>query len=319
MNRFRYASATSTESARELVGANGVYLAGGNDLLGLMKESIAEPDILVNLRSVPGLDQIEPGDAQWVLGAGVTVAQIEDHPGLRQAFPGLHEAAAEVASRQIRNVATLGGNLAQHSRCWYYRHRDIYCLKKGGDTCHAREGENKFHSIFSGNPCISPMVSSLAVILTALDATVVVQREGETVTLTMTDLYQRAWDNPTLHHSLDRSDLILRVEVPTRWSRSAYLQVAEKAAFDWATVSCAAAVRVADGRIQEGRVVLGSVAPVPYQVAAANRLLQGQTWSDALGGSVAERLLRDATPFAHNGHKVPIARALIQRALRHVS
>lgn len=319
MNRFRYANATSTESARDLLGTDGVYLAGGNDLLGLMKESIAEPGILVNLKTVPGLDQIEPGDQKWVLGAGVTVAQLEDHEELRQVFPGLHEAAAEVASRQIRNVATLGGNLAQHSRCWYYRHRDIYCLKKGGDTCHARNGENRFHSIFSGNPCISPMVSSLAVILTALDATAVVQREGETVTMTMADLYQRAWDNPTLHHSLDRSDLILRVEVPTRWSRSTYLQVAEKAAFDWATVSCAAAVRVVDGRIQEGRVVLGSVAPVPYQVAAANRLLQGQSSSDSLAAQVAERLLRDATPFAHNGHKVPTARALIQRALRHVS
>ena len=100
---------------------------------------------------------------------------------MKATFPGLQQAAAEVGSRQIRNVATLGGNLAQHSRCWYYRHRDIHCLKKGGDTCYARNGENKYHSLFTGNPCISPVVSNLAIALAALDATAKVQRAGKLV------------------------------------------------------------------------------------------------------------------------------------------
>ncbi len=140
MKAFQYATAHSTDSARELAGDNGAYLAGGNDLLGLLKDYlIASPDILVNIKSLPGLDKIERGEKFWTIGALVTVAQIEDDAEIKKAFPGLHEAAAEIASPQIRNVATVGGNLAQHSRCWYFRHRDTVCLKKGGDLCYARE------------------------------------------------------------------------------------------------------------------------------------------------------------------------------------
>src|SRR4029077_5118916 len=158
--------------------------------------------------------------------------------------PGLQQAAAEVGSRQIRNVATVGGNLAQHSRCWYFRHRDTLCLKKGGSTCFARDGENKYHSLFTGNPCISPVVSNLSVVLAALDATVVVLRDGKETRLSIAELYAKAWDNPTAHHSLNPGDLILKVEVPVANRRSAYQQVSEKAMFDWALVSCAAAAKV---------------------------------------------------------------------------
>lgn len=133
MKAFQYVTATSPASARELVGEKGRYLAGGMDLLSEMKEYIAEPNVLVNIKALPGLDKIEPGEKAWTIGANVTVAALEDHPELKRVFPGLQQAAAEVGSRQIRNLGTVGGNLAQHSRCWYYRHRDIPCLKKGGE------------------------------------------------------------------------------------------------------------------------------------------------------------------------------------------
>jgi CO/xanthine dehydrogenase FAD-binding subunit len=179
MKAFEYATALSTDSACELVAGHGAYLAGGNDLLGLLKDYLVPgPDILVNIKSLPGLNKIEPGAKHWTLGALVTVGQIENSPEVKAAFPGLHEAASEIASQQIRNVATVGGNLAQHSRCWYFRHRDTVCLKKNGDLCYARNGENRYHSLFTGNDCISPVVSSLAVIFTALDATAAVLRDG---------------------------------------------------------------------------------------------------------------------------------------------
>ena len=140
MKAFEYATALSTDSARELVADHGAYLAGGNDLLGLLKDYLVPgPDILVNIKSLPGLNQIERGDKIWTIGALVTVAEIEHDAEIAKVFPGLHDAAAEIASPQIRNVATVGGNLAQHSRCWYFRQRDIVCLKKGGDLCYARE------------------------------------------------------------------------------------------------------------------------------------------------------------------------------------
>ena len=315
MKPFQYATALSAAGARELAGEDGAYLAGGNDLLALMKEYIVEPRILVNIKSLPGLNRVKPGAKVWTLGAGVTVAELEDHEGVKKVFPGLQQAAAEVGSRQIRNVATLGGNLAQHSRCWYYRHRDILCLKRGGDTCYARHGENKYHSLFTGNTCISPVVSNLSVALTALEATVLVQRGDEQKRMTLKELYARAWDNPTAHNSLEPGDLILAVEIPVRGGSSAYLQASEKSAFDWALVSCAVAGRVKGGKITGARIVLGAVSPVPYEAAAANDSLEGKSLDAETAARAADLVLARAHAQAQNGYKIPIARALIQRSL----
>src|SRR5215468_4666398 len=210
MKPFQYATATSPASARELAGNGGRYLAGGIDLLAEMKEYLAEPKILVNIKSLPGLNRIEPGQSNWTIGANVTVAEIENHDELKRTFPGLQQAAAEVGSQQIRNVATVGGNLAQHSRCWYYRHRDVLCLKKGGDMCYARHGDNRFHSLFTGNTCISPVVSNLAIALGALEASVTIQQKGnQPKQMTIAELYAEAWRNPEAHNSLEPGDLIL--------------------------------------------------------------------------------------------------------------
>lgn len=316
MKPFEYVTASSVESARQLAGANGHYLAGGNDLLGRLKDDITEAPRLVNLKAIPGLNRIEPGSNSWRIGALVTIAQIEDHPELRKVFPGLQQAAAEVGSQQIRNVATLGGNLAQHSRCWYYRHRDIQCLKKRGRVCYALEGDNRYHALFTGNVCISPVVSNLAIALTALDAVAVVWRDGQERRMTMAELYELAWDNPTAHHSLRPGDLLLRVEIPTTRRRSAYLQVSEKHAFDWALVSCAAAANLDNGRLRNVRIALGCVSPVPHQVAAANQFLEGKPLEDSVLEQAADLLLAGAEPQPHNAYKIPMARALIRRTLR---
>lgn len=315
MKSFQYATATSPASARELLGEHGRYLAGGIDLLGEIKEYITEPNVLVNVKELPGLNKIEPGIQTWSIGTNVTIAELENHPELKNIFPGLQQAAAEVGSQQIRNVATVGGNLAQHSRCWYYRHRDILCLKKGGDTCYARHGENKYHSLFTGTTCISPVVSNLSIILAALDATVIVQRADKPMRMTIPDFYSKAWDNPTAHNSLEPGDLVLKVEVPVQSPRSAYLQVSEKAAFDWALVSCAAAAKVEGGKFSHAKVVLGAVGNVPYQVELANRLLEGQVLDDALAGKVADAILANAHAHSQNGYKIQIARTLIRRCL----
>ncbi len=318
MKAFEYATALSTDSARQLVAGNGAYLAGGNDLLGLLKDYlIPGPDILVNVKSLPGISRIEPGPDHGTvtIGALVTVAQIEDDPGIKNTFPGLHEAASEIASPQIRNVATVGGNLAQHSRCWYYRQRDVVCLKKGGDLCYAREGDNRYHSLFTGNDCISPVVSSLATTFAALDATAIVLRDGKETRLSMAELYQKAWTEPTAHNSLNPGDLILRVEIPTARTHSAYLQVSDKHAFDWALVSCAAAAKVVDGKLSRPRVALGSLSPVPHQVATANDFLEGRTLDDDTVSQAADLILKDVKPLEHNAYKVPMAHALIRRTL----
>jgi xanthine dehydrogenase YagS FAD-binding subunit len=315
MKPFQYATALSPASARELIGDDGAYLAGGNDLLVMMKEYLVSPKILVNIKSLPGSNKIETTAKAWTIGHNVTVAELEDHAGLKKTFPGLQQAAADVASRQIRNVATVGGNLAQHSRCWYFRQRDTLCLKKSGDTCFARHGENKYHSLFTGNTCISPVVSSLSVALTALEASATVLRGGKEVRMTMAELYAKAWDNPTAHNSLEPGDLLLKLEIPVQSKRSAYLQVSEKSEFDWALVSCAAAAKVDGKKLSQVKIVLGSVSPVPYQSEAANKFLEGKTFDDETATKAADLILEKAQAHDHNGYKIPIVRALVRRTL----
>lgn len=315
MKAFQYATASTAETAGQLVGPNGAYLAGGNDLLGLMKENLTQPDLLVNIKSLPGLNKIERGSKIWRIGALVTIAQLENDSHLKKVFPGVHEAASEIASLQIRNVATVGGNLAQHSRCWYFRHRDVQCLKKHGETCYARIGENRYHSLFSGNDCVSPVVSSLATIFAALDATVIVLREGKELRWSIAELYSEAWKNALAHNSLKPGDLILHVEIPAARTASSYLQVSDKHAFDWALVSCAAAADVSDGILKSPRVALGSISPMPHQVAAANEFLEGKPLNEAIANEAADMMLKGAKALEFNAYKLPIAHALIRRAL----
>jgi len=315
MKAFEYATASSPASARELAGADGRYLAGGMDLLSEMKEYIAQPKILVNIKGLPGLNKIERGEKVWSFGANVTIAEIEDDDQIKKTFPALQQAAAEIGSRQIRNMGTLAGNLAQHSRCWYYRHRDIPCLKKGGDLCYARHGDNRYHSLFTGNTCISPVVSNMAIALSALDAQVQVQKGEKTQRMTIAELYSEAWRNPEAHNSLEPGDLILKVEVPIQNRRSAYLQMSAKKEFDWALVSCAAAASLEGGKISQARVAMGAIANVPYQVEAANKFLEGKELGESTADKAADILLEKPHLFSDNGYKLQIARALIRRTL----
>jgi xanthine dehydrogenase YagS FAD-binding subunit len=316
VKNFEYARARSIESAIQLSTSDSRFLAGGNDLLGEMKEYIVSPKRVIDLKLIPDLGRIDTSADVWKLGANVTIDEIAKNAPIRATLPGLAEAASEVGSPQIRNVATLGGNLAQHSRCWYYRHRDLRCLKRGGSTCYAREGENKYASLFSGNPCVSPAVSNLSVILAALNARVNVRRGDSEMQLTIPELYSDAWSNPLAHNSLQPGDLIVQVEIPTQKNRSTYLQVSEKGDFDWALVSCAAAGRKTGDRWSDLSVFLGAVAPVPYRLESP--LIESGDLSKAAVGSIAESLASHAAPLAHNAYKLPIAQALIRRALTRI-
>ena len=317
MQSFEYARARSVDGAVGLAVGDSRFLAGGIDLLGEMKDYIASPSRVIDLKAITALDRIDTWPEIFRLGANVTIAAIAGNESIRASLPGLAEAAAEVGSPAIRNVATLGGNLAQHSRCWYYRHRDLRCLKRGGSHCYAREGENKYHSLFSGNPCISPVVSNLAVMLAALGATVFIRRGDQELALTIPDLYADAWANPLAHNSLRPGDLIVRVEIPTRKNRSTYLQVSEKSDFDWALVSCAAAGQHSEGRLSQVSIFLGAVAPVPYPINSP-LLERGELPADAIH-SVAESLASKATPLAHNAYKLPVAQALVRRVLDRIA
>ncbi len=181
--------------------------------------------------------------------------------------------------------------------------------------CYARHGDNRYHSLFTGNTCISPVVSNLAVIFAALDAAVLVQRKDKLVRMSLADFYARAWDNPTSHNSLEPGDLVVTVEIPTEQRRSAYLQMSAKSQFDWALVSCAAAANLKGNKLSQARVALGAISNVPHQVEAANQFLEGKSLDEGVADKAAEIILEKAHPYSENGYKIPIARALIRRTL----
>lgn len=316
MKPFAYVTAQSAESAIELVHDHGRFLAGGMDLLGELKEGLVEPKLLVNVKAVPGLRAIAAGPERWTIGANVTLTELAEHAELRRVLPAVAEAADEVGSPQIRNVGTVGGNLAQHSRCWYYRHPDVRCAKKGAGRCFARGGQNKYHSLFAQARCLSPCVSNLAIALSALNASVVVQRGAKPVTLSVAELYQAAWDSAQPHNSLQPDDLILRVEIPiSTGARSTYQQVSEKQGFDWALVSCAASARLDGGTARDVRIVVGCVAPIPWVSKEANAFLEGKELNEANAIAAAELLLKGAAAREHNGFKVPLVQVLVRRTL----
>jgi xanthine dehydrogenase YagS FAD-binding subunit len=323
MNPFQYIAASTPADAVSLIGPNGRYLAGGIDLLGEMKDYITSPGLLVALRFNDGGDKVQPPDAtpgddsEVIIDSQITIADLAAHSQIQARFPAIAQAAAEVGSPQIRNVATLGGNLLQHSRCWYYRQPDIACLKRGGSTCYAPEGENKYLALFSGCACVSPVVSNLSVALSALDATVQ-QRHSERSllpVLTMEEFYAPAWKNPADHNAIKPEVFVESVRIPNKRTRSAYRQQSEKSEFDWALVSCAAAGNVRDGKIHDARVALGAVAPVPYMVHAAHHYLEGKTLNEETVSHAADLILQDAKPLSQNGYKVPLAHTLIRRTL----
>ncbi len=318
MNSFRYLTASTPRDAIAARGPNGRYLGGGIDLLGEMKEYIVSPDTLVALReAVPGQRPTPTAlpDRSLILSGAMTMAEIAASVEVQRLAPALAAAAGEVGSPQIRNVATLAGNLLQHSRCWYYRQPDVLCLKRGGSVCYAQEGENKYLSLFSGCACISPVVSNTSVALAALGGQVVFANRNEGQPMSMHDLYREAWTNPHAHNSTHPGDYLVSVQVPGQRARSAYLQVSERREFDWALVSCAAAGNVRDGKIHDARVALGAVSPVPHLVTAAHEYLEGKTLDEVTVAQAADLILKDAKPLTQNGYKVPLAHTLIRRTL----
>ena len=313
MKIFEYAKVATPEGACDLSGPKSRFHGGGVDLLGEMKDYIVSPERVID---VSGLDrQITELDDHWLIGGATRLSEIVKHAGLGKALPGLAQAAQHVGSPQIRNVATAAGNLAQHSRCWYYRQPDIKCMKQGGSRCYARDGINKFHSIFAEGICISPQVSNLGIALAALDATVQVMRKGKVRNLSIEEFYENADINPRAHNSLRPDELVVSVKVPKQRTRSAYLQVSEKSAFDWALVSCAAAAEIKGGVAHNVRLYLGVVAPVPYSDERASAYLEGKSLNEKTVAEAARLLVAEARPFEYNGYKVPMAQAMAKRTL----
>lgn len=331
MRPFEYVSPATVDEAIGLIGQNGhdrgkglrplagvQPLAGGTDLLTLMKADIAAPSRLLNIKSLTGLPSgIEDTSQGLSIGALTTLTEIETHPIVQQRYPLLAQAAAVAATPQLRNMATLGGNLLQRPRCWYFRNRRLDCWLKGGEECPAYDGENQFHALFGGGPCHAVHPSDLAPALLALEAQVHLQGAEGARSLPLAEFFSMPTEDRRQETVVGSDELLLSVSLPPppEGSRSTYVKAMDRKVWAFALVAVAAMVRLDGRRIANARLILGGVAPIPWRVSAAERELLGAEASPEVFARAAEIALSGAEPLRHNTYKVSLANALIQRAL----
>jgi xanthine dehydrogenase YagS FAD-binding subunit len=317
MNRFELARATTAAEARELLleKPGSVLKAGGIDLLDHLKEHLLEPPRVVDLKRIPGLDRVEvEPDGSLRIGALATLASVANHEAVRRTHPALARACGEAASPQIRNVATLGGNLLQRPRCWYYRLEQYRCVKKGGDVCYAVAGENRYNVIFGGGPAFPPHPSNAAVPLVAYGASFVLDGAKGPRVVPAAGFFVLPAEEPTRENVLQPGEILTEIRVPSAagW-RSAYHEVRERAAFDWPLVAAAVALRLEAGIVRDARVVLGQVATIPWRSAAAEKALVGQPPNEATAEGAGRAAASGAEPMSDNGYKVDLVTTLVRR------
>lgn len=295
-------------------------LAGGQDLLTEMKEHLVEPSALVNLKGVPGLDRID-ADAQgaFTIGALVTLAALAEHAGVRSSARVLAEAAESVASPQIRSIGTVGGNLCQRPRCWYYRSEHAKCLKKGGDECFSYAGQNKYNAILGGGPSYIVHPSDLAPALVALGAELTLRGGAGERRVPIEAFFTLPGKGDIERENVLAADeIVTHVHVPAqeRGMQSTYLKFRERGSFDFALASVAVCLTRDGGRVKRARIALGGVAPVPWRASAAERALEGQPFAMPAFEAAAAASVAGAEPLEHNGYKIPLTKGLVVRALQ---
>lgn len=311
---------TLEEASAMLVEKSGEasIFAGGTDMLGEMKQGTSSPAYLVNIGRLAGMRDIESSGNRTVLGSLVTLSEIASDSGVGERHPALAQAAASVATPQIRNAGTLGGNLCQRPRCWYYRSAAFDCLKKGGDTCFAVDGGNKYHAILGADRCHIVHPSDTAVALMALDADVEIFGEGGLRRIPIDGLFVGPDEDILSETSLNAGDVLTRIVIPRsrRGGRNVYLKAKERQAYDFALVSVGGYMEVVDGVVSEARIALGGVAPTPYFARSATEALRGVRVAEVDAAAAGRLAVEGAEPMSENGYKVRLASNLVARAVK---
>lgn len=322
MKSFRLVNPTSIDEALALAADSSAgtvrYLAGGQDLVTEMKEYLAEPDRVVNLKSIPELDVIDSASGALGVGSLATLARIERDATIRAHWTALSEAAESVASPQIRSCGTLGGNLCQRPRCVYYRIEEARCLKKGGTECFSYGGFNKYNAILGGGPSWIVHPSDLAPALVALGAEIVLRSKSGSRRMPLERFYVLPADGDiTQETALFPGEIVIQILAPkpAAGSRSTYLKFKERESYDFALSAVAASVTLENGRVREARICLGGVAPVPWRVPRAEAVLVGRTLDAAAAREAAEAAVHGAEPLSQNAYKIPLTKTLVERAL----
>jgi len=331
MNTFEWTDASSVEQALGLVAGGGgsgvvgppgsdkpVIKAGGVDLLDLLKEHLIAPPRLVNIRNIRGLDFLNDDEREGLhIGPLVTLARLDVDAAVRTKYPALADAAGNAATPQIRNMATVGGNLLQRPRCWYFRNEQFHCKKKGGITCFAQTGENQYHAIFDNDPCAIVHPSAVATALVAYGGSLELtspngKREvkaEEFFTLPEVDVHRE--------NSLAPGEILteIRIPAPAPGTRSIYIKQGEKESHDWPIAEVVVVMETEGGQCKRASVVLGAASPVPRRAKEAEAALEGKAVDENIAREAAKAALADALPLEHNKYKVPLFEAVIRRAI----
>lgn len=296
------------------------FFAGGTDMMQLMGEHLRNPDRIIDVSGLPGLDRIEAYPGLVRFGALVRMSDAAAHPVVRAACPVVSEALLASASAQVRNLATLGGNLLQRTRCGYFRDPGAPCDKREpGTGCPAITGQNRFHAVLGGSErCIATYGGDFANALLVLDATVRIAGPDGERTIPLIDLHRVPGDTPAVETQLAPGELILSIDVPTGPAarRSHYLKVRDRTSFEWSIASAAVALDLAeDGTVRDVRVAVGGVATKPWRLPQVEAGLQGQRLTPALAQAAASHAADGAVAHGRNAYKIELIRRTVARAL----
>jgi xanthine dehydrogenase YagS FAD-binding subunit len=325
MKTFANANARDVQQAVALAqqahraGHRASFAGGGSDLLTLVKERLVSPDVIVNLKTIKGGDEIAQGSQGTGVGGLITLDALSRHEAIRGRFAVLAEAAESVATPQIRNVATLAGNVCQRPWCWYFRN-GFPCLKNGGDTCYSVTGENQFHAIFGGGPSYIVHPSDTAPALVALDAVFRIDGPAGERRVGAAEFFTLPRENAARENVLGEEDVLAGVILPTPHpgTRSTYHKIMDREAWTHAVVSAAVVLEMdAVNRdvCRSARIVLGGVAPVPWRLPEVEKLVAGQRITPELAARAADQAIVGARPLEKNAYKIPLTKGVVRRTI----
>ncbi len=313
---------TLKKAIQELKHADTYIHAGGTDLLGCLHDSVFTAQKLVSISALTDLKSIsKTSDGGLRIGALTTIHTLATHPDIRSDYPVLAQAAGDVASPQLREQGTIGGNLCQKPRCWYYR-GEFDCLRKGGQKCFAFNGQNQFHCILGGSACYIVHPSDTAPALIALNARLEVSGPQGERTLAVADLHVPPKQNPRRETFLEEGEIItaVRIPAPPKGLQSSYRKVRARQSWDFAVAGVALALVLKDGRVSAARVVLSGAAPIPWRSQKAEKVLESKPLTAEIAREAAAAAIAEAQPLQHNNYKVELFKGLIEEELRkHVS
>ena len=318
MKAFAYVNPTNEKEAVAALSPQleqAIPIAGGQDLLARMKDYVTRPDRLVNVKNALE-SKITPEKGGLRIGAAFKMVDLAEHAEVARMYPAISAAAIEVGTPQIRNQATVGGNLNQRPRCWYYRNEEFVCFKKGGNTCFSITGENQFHAILGGGPSFIVHPSSLAVPMLAYGATFrLVGPKGERLVPT-SDYFTLPSKNVRTENVLAPDELLTHVILPPPGDvKSGHYEVRYKASHDWPIAFATVLLNFNASVVQSARVVIGAVAPIPWRSRPAEEALVGKPATEATALAAADAALQEARPLSQNAYKIQVAKVAVKRAI----